>query len=83
ARPLIELASQGILSADERQLLFRDRGLPDAPVPWTTADIPLLDEAYALLGSRRRPGGERPEAIRTYGHVVVDEAQDLSPMQLR
>ena len=39
---------------------------------WTRADLPLLDEAQALLA---RPPG--------YAHVVVDEAQDLTPMQLR
>ena len=40
---------------------------------WTAHDLPLLDEAEALL-----KGG-----TRQYEHVVVDEAQDLSPMQLR
>ncbi|MFJ3162416.1 HelD family protein [Streptomyces kanasensis] len=39
---------------------------------WTTADLLLLDELAALL---ERPSG--------YGHIVVDEAQDLSPMQCR
>ncbi len=83
ARPLIQLASQGVLSDAEQQLLFRARGTPEAPIRWTDADIPLLDEAFAQLGGRRRPGTERPDVIRTYGHVVVDETQDLSPMQLR
>jgi DNA helicase IV len=41
--------------------------------PWTAADVALLDEAAYLIT------GE----VTTYGHVVVDEAQDLSPMQLR
>ncbi len=37
------------------------------------ADIPLIDEAEALItGPPRR-----------YGHIVVDEAQDLSAMALR
>ncbi|HET8607333.1 MAG TPA: ATP-binding domain-containing protein [Gaiellaceae bacterium] len=40
---------------------------------WSAHDLPLLDEARALL--------EGPP--RAYGHVIVDEAQDLSPMQLR
>jgi DNA helicase IV len=40
---------------------------------WTDADLALLDEAEALIHG----------AGRTYGHIVVDEAQDLSPMQLR
>ena len=38
-----------------------------------TATCPLLDEARALLDAP-------PQA---YGHVIVDEAQDLTPMQLR
>ena len=41
--------------------------------PWTAADVALFDEAVALVTGDGR----------TYGHVVVDEAQDLSPMQLR
>ena len=40
---------------------------------WSDADLPLLDEARALL--------EGPPA--PHGHVIVDEAQDLTPMQLR
>jgi DNA helicase IV len=39
---------------------------------WTRADLPLLDEAAWLI--ERQPG---------FAHVIVDEAQDLSPMQLR
>ncbi|WP_345631355.1 HelD family protein [Rugosimonospora acidiphila] len=40
---------------------------------WSAADLPLLDELDHLInGPKDR-----------YGHVVVDEAQDLSPMQLR
>ena len=40
---------------------------------WTDSDLPLIDEANDLIHGQSR----------TYGHVVVDEAQDLSPMQLR
>ena len=40
---------------------------------WTASDLPLVDEVQELLD--RRP--------RRYGHVVLDEAQDLTPMQLR
>lgn len=83
ARPLIELAGHGTLSQAEQDLLYRPRGEPDQAVPWTDADVPLLDEAFALLGPRRRSSADRFEAIRTFGHVVVDETQDLSPMQLR
>jgi DNA helicase IV len=83
ARPLIELAARGALSAAEQSLLYRARGDLHDEVQWTDADIPLLDEAWHLLGSRRRAAPDRPDGPRTYGHVVVDEAQDLSPMQLR
>lgn len=41
-------------------------------VRWTAADAVLLDEIEGLLN--------RSE---TYGHVILDEAQDLSAMQLR
>jgi DNA helicase IV len=46
--------------------------------------VPLLDEARALLGAtpKGKKRGDEDE-LRTYGHIVVDEAQDLSPMQLR
>jgi DNA helicase IV len=40
---------------------------------WSAADLPLLDEADALING----------APRRYAHIVVDEIQDLSPMQLR
>ena len=33
--------------------------------------------------ARRAPTAARRDEVRTYGHIVVDEAQDLSPMQLR
>ncbi|MFG2621231.1 HelD family protein [Streptomyces sp. NPDC048507] len=57
------------LNARERSLLLR--GPQD---PWTDADVPLLDEAASLVDGP-------PE--RTYGHVVVDEAQELTAMQWR
>jgi hypothetical protein len=43
------------------------------PRGWSVHHLPLLDEARALV--------DRPP--RGYGHVIVDEAQDLTPMQLR
>ncbi|HLM34505.1 MAG TPA: ATP-binding domain-containing protein [Gaiellaceae bacterium] len=60
-------AADGILDAREQRLLRR-RG-----PGWSDGDVPLLDEAHALVGS----------PPRAFGHVIVDEAQDLTPMQLR
>jgi DNA helicase IV len=61
-------AADGILDAGEQRLILSDRGKG-----WTEGDLPLLDEAHALLDGPDRP----------HGHVIVDEAQDLTPMQLR
>jgi hypothetical protein len=115
------------LSERERALLARDRR-----APWTSADVPLLDEAAELLGAddgssaaaaaetaRRAEVEYAREVLRdspaagmvtaealaarwsagparlsvaeraaddrdwTFGHVVVDEAQELSPMAWR
>jgi DNA helicase IV len=49
-------------------------GTPEGDGTWTAAHLPLLDEAEHLLNG--------PPA-RSYGHVVVDEAQELTPMQWR
>jgi DNA helicase IV len=65
-------ASERVLDADERKLLLRDRPRRVGDLRWSDHDVPLLDEARALLDG----------APRSYGHVIVDEAQDLSPMQL-
>jgi DNA helicase IV len=86
SRALIDLAAGQRLDKDERLALFRPRADDVEAVVWTHDDVPLLDEARALLGPRarkRRSNGSDPDEIRTYGHIVVDEAQDLSPMQLR
>jgi DNA helicase IV len=65
-------ASEGVLDDDERKLLLRDRPRRVSDLRWSDQDVALLDEAHTLLDG----------APRTYGHVIVDEAQDLSPMQL-
>ncbi|MGW1285369.1 HelD family protein [Streptomyces sp. NPDC002586] len=66
-------AADGLLDADEQDRLRR----PRAPrsyksARWSAADLVLLDELSGLI--------EHPEG---YGHIVVDEAQDLSPMECR
>ena len=85
ALPLIALATKGILEPSEQQRLHRPRSTLLAEIPWTSADIALIDEARMLLGERRGRSGvpQHDDGPRTYGHIVVDEAQDLSPMQLR
>ncbi|PZF81053.1 HelD family protein [Jiangella anatolica] len=123
------LATAGAdLTAAERALLARSPG-----EPWTTSDVPLLDEAAELLGEvddpdeaarlarqreeaeiqyardlldeldleipvdpslvaqryrgaeARRSVAERAGLDRSwaFGHVIVDEAQELSPMAWR
>ncbi len=97
ARGLIRSASDRLLGVEEQRALFSPRRASPAEVRWTRADAALLDEARWLLGPP--PGKARkrvvnpdedghvphfdPEEIRTYGHIVVDEVQDLSPMELR
>ena len=78
---LLRSAAGSLLTAEETDLLYRPRAAHASDVVWTADDAPLLDEALALLGPR--PGHKQADSIRTYGHIVVDEAQDLSPMQLR
>lgn len=66
-------AADGILSPDEQQaILVQPRPRSVHAMTWSSHDLALLAEAAALI--------ERPAKL---GHVVVDEAQDLSPMQLR
>ncbi len=78
---LLRSAAGSVLTPDETELLYRPRAAHASEVVWTADDAPLLDESLALLGPR--PGHKLTDSVRTYGHIVVDEAQDLSPMQLR
>ncbi len=81
SRALLASAAAGMFGEAEMEGLYRPRRAHADDVIWTTDDVPVLDEARMLLGSRT-PRDTAWE-IRTYGHIVVDEAQDLSPMQLR
>lgn len=82
AKPLIKLAGKGLLTEKEQNLLYRPRSESVDEIPWTDADMALIDEARVLLGPYK-PLQEDEQLIPAYGHVVADEAQDLSPMQLR
>jgi DNA helicase IV len=66
-------AAGSALTADEIGLLRRTAGPRVAEQLWSKEDLVLLDEVAHLMGER---------AAR-YSHTVVDEAQDLSPLQVR
>jgi hypothetical protein len=66
-------AARGLLTdAEQRTLRWPDPPRSVRAARWTAADAVLVDEVAGLLA--------RPD---TYGHVVLDEAQDLSGMQCR
>ncbi|MEU7367912.1 ATP-binding domain-containing protein [Streptomyces hygroscopicus] len=65
--------ADGVLDADEQKAILWTkpaRGVKSAK--WSPADLVLIDEAADLI-----------ERTPSLGHVVLDEAQDLSPMQYR
>lgn len=82
SKPLIKLAGNGLLSKKEQALLHRPRSQSSEDIPWTDADMALIDEARLMLGPVK-PLKDDEQLIPAFGHVVADEAQDLSPMQLR
>ncbi|SHM30450.1 HelD family protein [Actinacidiphila paucisporea] len=66
-------SADGLLDADEQKAVLWEkppRGL--AAAKWSAADAVLIDEARDLV-----------QRTASLGHVVLDEAQDLSPMQYR
>ena len=69
----LAVAADGILPPEEQQLLSWPRpAKAPGSAPWSLADAVLVDEAADLVS--RQP---------SLGHVVLDEAQDLSAMMLR
>lgn len=65
--------SRGVWSDTEFAVLAADAPSMNArAVQWSVADAVLIDEVEGLL---RR--------TELFGHVILDEAQDLSAMQLR
>ncbi|WP_317443877.1 HelD family protein [Streptomyces collinus] len=71
---LLRTCSEGILDATEQAAVHRPRAEKADADPWTLDDHVCLEELRYLIT------GETP---RRYGHIVVDEAQDLTPMQAR
>ncbi|GAA4596095.1 DNA helicase IV [Actinoplanes octamycinicus] len=71
---LTDPAQAGDLLTAEEQEVIRWAKPPKTvkSAKWTTGDLLLLDEAAGLL-----------ERENSFGHVVIDEAQDLSPMAAR
>ena len=85
SRALLRLAGRNVLNDVEIDALFRPRSDDVDDVRWSPSDAALLDDAREVLGPIPRKGGRIDDAdeIRTFGHIVVDEVQDLSPMQLK
>jgi DNA helicase IV len=73
SREQLERFAIGLFSTEDWSLLLRSRGSTVSSTAWSSDDLALLDEAAFLTGGRSR----------SYGHIVVDEAQDLTPMQFR
>jgi hypothetical protein len=66
-------AAAGILTpAEQTEILWSPAPRGPGSAPWSAADQVLIDEARDLL-----------ERTPSLAHVVVDEAQDLSPMEVR
>ena len=71
--PALAAAASGVLSEAEQAVITWSPA-PRGPgsAKWSRADLVLLDEAADLI-----------ERTPSLAHVVVDEAQDLSPMEVR
>ena len=85
SRALLKLAARGVMSESEALALYRERSATVDDVRWALSDVALLDDVRDVLGPRPGKGGKIDELdeIRTYGHIVIDEVQDLTPMQLK
>ncbi|MDH6550497.1 DNA helicase IV [Streptomyces sp. SAI-041] len=65
--------ADGILDADEQKTILWAKPVRSVKsAKWSSADAVLIDEATDLVAR-----------TQSLGHVVLDEAQDLSPMQYR
>nr|WP_225097947.1 UvrD-helicase domain-containing protein [Streptomyces sp. CoH27] len=65
--------AEGILDEDEQKTILWAKPVRSVKsARWSSADAVLIDEATDLI-----------QRTHSLGHVVLDEAQDLSPMQYR
>ncbi|GAA2652396.1 AAA family ATPase [Streptomyces vastus] len=65
--------ADGVLTEDEQKTIVWSRpARSPKSAKWSAADAVLIDEATDLV-----------QRTHSLGHVVLDEAQDLSPMQYR
>ncbi|MCI3241326.1 HelD family protein [Streptomyces spinosisporus] len=65
--------AEGVLSEEEQRTVLWAKPVRSVKsAKWSSADAVLIDEATDLV-----------ERTHSLGHVVLDEAQDLSPMQYR
>ena len=65
--------AEGILTEEEQKTILWSRPVRSVKsAKWAAADAVLIDEATDLV-----------QRTHSLGHVVLDEAQDLSPMQYR
>ncbi|MFD1664424.1 AAA family ATPase [Streptomyces sp. SID7804] len=65
--------AEGLLDEEERKAILWARPARSVKsAKWSSADAVLIDEAADLI-----------QRTHSLGHVVLDEAQDLSPMQYR
>jgi len=72
-RGLLARAADGVLDeAEQAAITWSTQPRGPASARWTVADAVLVDEAADLM-----------ERTPSLAHIVVDEAQDLSPMQCR
>lgn len=72
SRRQLVAAGAGSLTESELDLLALPKGTKVSTCQWSVDDVALLDAADALLNG----------VAATYEHIVVDEVQDLSPLQL-
>lgn len=65
--------AEGVLDArEQKEILWAKPARSVKSAKWSSADAVLIDEAADLI-----------QRTHSLGHVVLDEAQDLSPMQYR